>query len=222
MQKINLMHGDCLELMKDQPKARLILTDIPYEEVNRKDNGLRNLNKDKADDKTFELSEFLPAIYEKADIFVIFCGNEQYSTIYKFFAEKQRQKKGTVRQLIWAKRNPSPMNGEYIYLSGTENAVWFKKSKTGKMNCKCKKNWFIHSTGSSKYHPTEKNHKLLEELIVDNTNENDLVIDCCMGSGSTGIVCVNTNRNFIGIELDKSYFDIAANRIAEAKKAVTV
>lgn len=217
-----LMQGDCLELMKDQPKARLLLTDIPYEEVNRKDNGLRNLNKDKADEKTFELSEFLPEIYEKADIFIIFCGNEQYSTIYKFFAEKQKQKKGTVRQLIWAKSNPSPMNGEYIYLSGTENAVWFKKSKTGKMNCKCKKNYFIHSTGSSKYHPTEKNHKLLEELILDNTNENDLVIDCCMGSGSTGIVCCKQNRDFIGIELDKQYFEIAEKRINEVMRNDTM
>lgn len=155
-----LLQGDCLELMKDLPKARLLLTDIPYEEVNRNDNGLRNLNKEKADEKTFEIMEFLPTIYEKADIFIIFCGNEQYSTIYKFFAEKQRKKKGTVRQLIWAKSNPSPMNGEYIYLSGTENAVWFKKSKTGKMNCKCKKNYFIHSTGSSKYHPTEKKSQI--------------------------------------------------------------
>ena len=151
-----LHRGDCIELLKEQPYARLLLTDIPYEEVNRKDNGLRNLNKENADEKTFELSEFLPIIYEKADIFIIFCGNEQYSTIYKFFAEKQRQKKGTVRQLIWAKSNPSPMNGEYVYLCGTENAVWFKKSKTGKLNGKCKKNYFIHSTGSSKYHPTEK------------------------------------------------------------------
>ena len=213
--KVDLKQGDCLELLKYQPYARLLLTDIPYEEVNRKDNGLRNLNKEKADEKTFELLEFLPEIYEKADIFIIFCGNEQYSTIYKFFAEKQKQKKGTVRQLIWAKRNPSPMNGEYVYLSGTENAVWFKKSKTGKMNCKCKKNYFLHSTGSSKYHPTEKNHKLLEELILDNTNENDLVIDCCMGSGSTGIACVNTNRNFIGIELDEHYFNIAKERIGK-------
>ena len=218
---MKLIHGDCLEVMKSLPNCRLLLTDIPYEEVNRADNGLRNLNKDKADDKTVELADFLLATYEKADIFVIFCGNEQYSTIYKFFAEKQKEKKGTVRQLIWAKSNPSPMNGEYIYLSGTENAVWFKKSKTGKMNCKCKKNFFIHPTRSSKYHPTEKNHKLLEEIITDNTSENDLVIDCCMGSGSTGIVCVKNNRDFIGIELDENYFNIAKKRIEEAKECLT-
>ena len=210
---IDLRCGDCLEVMKDIPKQRMLLTDIPYEEVNRKDNGLRNLNKDKADIKTFDLDVFLNTIYDKADIFIIFCGNEQYSTIYKFFSAKQKQKKGTVRQIIWGKSNPSPMNGEYIYLSGTENAVWFKKSGTGKLNCKCKKNYFIHSTGSSKYHPTEKNHKLLEELILDNTNENDTIIDCCMGSGSTGIVALQNNRNFIGIELDKNYYKIACERI---------
>ena len=91
--QIQLFQGDCLELIKDQPKARLLLTDIPYEEVNRNDNGLRNLNKEKADKKNFELMEFLLAIYEKADIFIIFCGNKQYSTIYKFFSEKQGRKK---------------------------------------------------------------------------------------------------------------------------------
>lgn len=114
-----------------------------------------------------------------------------------------------------AKSNPSPMNGEYIYLSGTENAVWFKKSRTGKLNSKCKKNFFIHSTGSSKFHPTEKNHKLLEELILDNTNPDDLIVDTCMGSGSTGIVAIKNKRRFFGIELDKTYFDIAEKRISE-------
>lgn len=215
---MELICGNCLEKMQNIEKARLLLTDIPYEEVNRKDNGLRNLNKDKADIKTFDLDVFLNTIYDKADIFIIFCGNEQYSAIYKYFSSKQKKHEGTVRQLMWCKSNPSPMNGEYVYLSGTENAVWFKKKGTGKMNCKCKKNYFIHSTGSSKYHPTEKNHKLLEELILDNTNENDLIIDCCMGSGSTGIVALKNNRDFIGIEIDEKYFKIAKERIEKELK----
>ena len=215
---IKLINGDCLE--NQIPKCRLLLTDIPYEEVNRDDNGLRNLNKDKADAKTFEISRFLGHVYESADIIIIFCGNEQYSEIYKFFSNKQKLKKGTVRQLIWAKSNPSPMNGEYIYLSGTENAVWFKKSGTGKLNSKCKKNFFIHSTGSSKFHPTEKNHKLLEELILDNTSENDLIVDVCMGSGSTGIVALKNKRNFFGIELDESYFNVAKKRIEEVQNDI--
>lgn len=105
-----------------------------------------------------------------------------------------------------------------MYLNGTENAVWYKKKGTGKLNCKCKKNYFILPTGSSKYHPTEKNHKLLEELILDNTNLGDVVIDCCMGSGSTGIVAIENGRGFIGIELDENYFNIAKERIEKIQK----
>lgn len=207
----DLHQGNCLEVMKDISKQKLLLTDIPYGEVNRKDNGLRNLNKDKADILTFDIQQFLEIIYDKADTFIIFCGNGQFSEIYNFFVDKG----GTTRPIVYAKSNPSPMNGEYVYLNGTEFAVWFKKKGTGKLNCKCKKNYFIHPTGSSKYHPTEKNHKLLEELILDNTNEGDTIIDCCMGSGSTGIVALKNNRNFIGIELDENYFKIAKERIEQ-------
>ena len=63
------------------------------------------------------------------------------------------------------------------------------------------------------YHPTQKPVALLEYLIKTYTNEGDLVLDNCMGSGSTGVACKNLNRNFIGIELDKNYFEIAKNRI---------
>lgn len=71
---------------------------------------------------------------------------------------------------------------------------------------------------SGKLHPTEKPVPLLEYLIRTYTNENDCVLDNCMGSGSTGVACVNTNRSFIGIELNKDYFNIAKNRITEAQK----
>lgn len=213
---MTILNQNCMEV--DLPKCRLLLTDIPYDKVSRESNGLRNLDKKTADVGTFVLNDFLEKIYESADIFIIFCGNEQYSFIYDWFNKKVQKKQGTVRQLIWAKTNPSPMNGEYVYLSGTENAVWFKKSGTGKLNCKCKKNFFLHSTGSSRFHPTEKNHKLLEELILDNTNENDLIVDVCMGSGSTGIVAIKNKRNFFGVELDENYFNIATKRLEEAKK----
>ena len=208
-----LINGDCIKELDNVPNGRLLLTDIPYGEVNRKSNGLRNLDKEYADEETFDLYDFLKIIYEKSDIFVIFCGNEQYSEIYRFFSGKQKEHKGTVRQIIWAKTNPSTMNGEYVYLSGTENAVWFKKSGTGKLNSKCKKNYFIYPTGRSKYHPTEKNHNLLKDIILDNTNEGDIVIDCCMGSGSTGVVCKDTGREFIGIEINENYYKIAKERL---------
>ena len=68
---------------------------------------------------------------------------------------------------------------------------------------------------SKTIHPTQKPVALLEYLIKTYTNEGDLVLDNCMGSGSTGVACINTNRNFIGIELDEKYFKIAKDRIEE-------
>ncbi len=71
------------------------------------------------------------------------------------------------------------------------------------------------------YHPTQKPILLLEDLIKTFSNEGDLVVDLTMGSGSTGVACVNTGRNFIGIELDDTYFEIAKKRIKEAEKGMT-
>jgi site-specific DNA-methyltransferase (adenine-specific) len=68
------------------------------------------------------------------------------------------------------------------------------------------------------YHPTQKPVLLLEDLIKTFSNENDLVVDLTMGSGSTGIACMNTNRNFIGIELDENYFNISKKRVGEKRK----
>ena len=68
-----------------------------------------------------------------------------------------------------------------------------------------------------RFHPTQKPVELLEYLIKTYTNEGETVLDFTMGSGSTGAACLNTNRNFIGIELDKQYFDIAESRIKGAQ-----
>ena len=212
---IKLLQGDCLELMNNIPNESvdLVLTDIPYNEVNRKDNGLRKLDKENADILTFDLINFLNQLYDKAkSTIIIFCGKEQVSIIHSFFNNKQKKGKGTVRQLIWEKSNPSPMNGQHIYLSGVENAIWFKK-RGGTFNAHCKNTVFKYPIGRSKLHPTEKNHLLLQELILDNSNENDLILDPCMGSGSTGVVALQNNRNFLGIELNQNYFEIAKNRL---------
>ena len=75
-------------------------------------------------------------------------------------------------------------------------------------------NILIYSNGNNNnLHPTQKPVALLEYLIKTYTNDGDLVLDNCMGSGTTGVACVNTNRNFIGIELDENYFNIAKERI---------
>ena len=75
----------------------------------------------------------------------------------------------------------------------------------------------INKSINKNSHPTQKPVALLEYLIKTYTNENDLVLDNCMGSGSTGVACANTNRNFIGMELDPKYFKIAKERINNAK-----
>ena len=213
--KIKLLQGDCMELMNNIPNESvdLVLTDIPYNVVNREDNGLRKLDKENADVLTFDLINFLEQLYDKAkSTIIIFCGKEQVSIIHSYFNDKQKKGKGTVRQLIWEKSNPSPMNGQHIYLSGVENAIWFKK-RGGTFNAHCKNTVFKYPIGRSKLHPTEKNHLLLQELILDNSNENDLILDPCMGSGSTGVVALQNNRNFLGIELNQNYFEIAKNRL---------
>ena len=72
-----------------------------------------------------------------------------------------------------------------------------------------------------KVHPTQKPVSLCEYMIRTYTNENDIVLDNCMGSGSTGVACMNTNRKFIGFELNDTYFDIAKKRIEEAENTQT-
>ena len=114
---------------------------------------------------TFDLQEFLSELYRiTSSTIIIFCGKEQLSEIHKFFSEKQKKGKGTVRQLIWKKTNPSPMNGQHIYLSGIENAVWFKK-RGGTFNARCKNTVFRYPIQAPRIHKTEKNHKDRKSVV---------------------------------------------------------
>ena len=214
MNKISIKQGNCMDFLPlmAENSVNFTLTDIPYDEVNRKSNGLRSLDKAEADILTFNLLDFCEQVYRvTANSLCIFCGREQFSEIYSFFAQKQ----GTVRPVVWEKTNPSPMNGQYIYLSGVEFAVWFKKKGAKVFNAHCKNPVFKYPNGKSKLHPTEKNHLLLQDLILDNTNEGDIVFDPCMGSGSHGVVAVENGRKFIGYELNSHYFDIATDNFTQ-------
>ena len=211
MSNVTLYNGDCLELMKEIPNGSvdLVLTDIPYGEVNRKSNGLRNLDKGKADIVTFDLKELTETLCDKTGGSIyMFCGTEQVSTIRATMIEKGL----STRLCIWEKTNPSPMNGQVIWLSGIECCVYGKK-KNATFNEHCKNTVFRFPTVKGKLHPTQKPIDLMKYLIEVSSNENDTVLDPFMGSGSTGVACVNTNRNFIGIELDKNYFETAKCRI---------
>ena len=77
---------------------------------------------------------------------------------------------------------------------------------------------FSNANRTKQIHPTEKPVDLLEYMIKTYTNEGDTVLDFCMGSGSTGVACINTGRNFIGIELMEDFFEIAKNRIHQTQE----
>lgn len=215
-----ILNVDCMYYMRtmDNNVIDLTLTDIPYAAVNRDSNGLRNLDKGKADILTFDLPLFLDEVYRvtKSTI-IIFCGKEQLSGIYKYFADKQKNHKGTVRQLIWNKTNPAPLNGQSIYLSGIENAVWFKK-RGGVFNGYCKNTVFNYPCGRSKIHPTEKEHRLLKELIMDNSNPGDVVFDPCAGSGSHLLVAKENDRHYLGCEINTEWWEIAKERLENVKE----
>lgn len=211
---VTLLLGDCLELMKSIPdrSVNLILCDLPYGEVSQKSSGLRKLdrgNADRCEMDLFEVASHFNRICTGS--IYAFCGTEQISTLVFHF----RSFGLTTRVGVWEKTNPSPMNGTRLWLSGLEFCVFARKPKAT-FNEHCKKALWQAPSGRSKVHPTEKPVSLMERLILASTNEWDIVLDNCMGSGTTGVACINTNRRFIGIEKDEKYFEIASNRINEA------
>ena len=109
------------------------------------------------------------------------------------------------------------MNGfkEFTELKEIDNEFKTKFASTFNLweGKKYKSNILKYKKDYTGHHPTQKPVLLLEDLIKTFSNENDLVVDLTMGSGSTGVACVNTNRNFIGIEQDENYFEIAKERI---------
>lgn len=211
MELNKIYNMDCLEGMKkiEDKSIDMILTDIPYGEVNRKSNGLRNLDKGKADIVTFSLDDLVKEFCRvvKGSIY-IFCGTEQVSSIRKLLVDN----KMSTRLIIWKKTNPSPMNGDKIWLSGIECCVFGKLPKAT-FNLHCKNTVIEYPCGRNKIHPTQKPVKMFEDLICASSNSGDIILDPFIGSGTTAIACMNTNRKFIGFEKDKKYFDTCVGRV---------
>ena len=221
-----LYKGDCLEVMdrliEEGAKFDLILTDPPYE--------LDNHGKGKNDFKDRKLVKdnhigFMSNGFDYNDVFdkmlklqytpniLIFCSNKQISKIMSYFESK----KLSCTLLIWNKSNPIPLcNGKYV--SDVEFIVYVRGKKAPfnngvgiKYKYKVKKYPTVNA--KQRFHPSEKPVALLEELINLHSFEGQKVLDCFMGSGSTGVACINTNREFTGIELDEKYFDISIQRL---------
>ncbi len=113
--------------------------------------------------------------------------------------------------LVWKKNNATPSQ---YYMQCCEFILLLKKgyskpiNNIGTMNC-----FEIPNIIGNKLHPTEKPVELMKILVENSTNKGDVVLDAFMGSGSTGIACKMLERDFIGIEIDKTFFDIAKERI---------
>ena len=234
---MNLIKGDCLKLMKDIPdkSVDMILCDLPYgttsckwdiiipfdklwEQYNRiiKDNGVVNLFSTqpfttklihsnfknyrynwywiKPQVSGFALAKFQP-LRVVEDVCVFYKQKPTYNPqgIIKIDNPKKKVRHTKQNDKIYG----FTLEKEYIstYTNYPKQTLFYKRDSKNRL------------------HPTQKPVPLLEYLIKTYTNEGETVLDNCMGSGSTGVACVNTERNFIGIELDEQYFDIAQERI---------
>lgn len=233
---IKLMMGDCLERMKEieSGSVDMILTDPPYEMFLQKSMKRLKSGMLRCDDRKFQeelknkgltvgfhVGAFLDAcmaIFDKKQKFcgVFTCSTKQVIE-YITWAEQNKLQYGIG---VWNKTNPAPLcNCKYlndveywIYIKGNKSKIlgnYHSKSMvyTSQINKKDKKEFG---------HPTCKPVKLMEKFVTNHTVEGATVFDPFMGSCSTGVACKNLNRDFIGIELDETYFNIAKERIENA------
>ena len=219
---IDLRQGDCLEIMKDIPDGSidLIVTDPPYL-INYK----TNRRKDKTHRFTKEIiGENSPEVISKAikefyrvmkndTALYLFCSPDKID-----FFKKEVEKYFKIKNIIIWKKNNWTAGDLYAQFGKQYEMIILANKGRAKFNGKRITDiWeFDRVSGKKQLHQNQKPINLLEQCILKHSNENDTVLDCFMGSGSTGVACINTNRNFIGIELDEDYFEIAKKRIDEA------
>ena len=240
MSNINLYQGDCLEVMKQirDKSIDMILCDLPYgatkckwdvvipfdklwEQYNRiiKDNGAIALFGSEPFSSKLRISNLRMYKYDwiwkktKAQGFLNSkkMPLKDYENICVFYKRLPvYNPQGIIYGNFQNDRKSKYIKGEDIYGKEKEFGI-SHMSNFPKQIIE-----FSNPSGKGQLHPTQKPVELLEYLIKTYTNENDLVLDNCMGSGSTGVACKNLNRNFIGIELDENYFNIAKERIEKS------
>ena len=235
MANIELFHGDCLEVMKDIPDKSIdmILCDLPYGTTANnwdkiidfnilwkhykriiKENGAIVLFSQAPFDKKLALSNLQDFRYEWVWV------KEQGTG---FFNSKKMPLKNHENILVFYKKlpvyNPQMRLGFKAYKTkkGSHGSNYIQRDE-GEIITESNGERYPLSTlnfkrDKEKLHPTQKPIELLAYLIKTYTNEGELVLDNCMGSGSTGVAAKNLNRRFIGVELEKKYFDIAEKRI---------
>jgi site-specific DNA-methyltransferase (adenine-specific) len=217
---IDLRLGDCLEIMQSIPdkSVDLCLTDPPYNIA--KKNNFSTMGRAGIDfgewDKGFDLFSYIDQvsrILKKNGSFVVFNAWRNLGAIADYAEKQDFETKDMIRL---EKSNPMPRNRDRRYITDYECAIWFVKKGAkwtfNRQDDKYQRPKFVASIETG-LHPTQKNLKLMEELIKIHSKQNDVVFDPFMGSGTTGLACKNLERKFIGIEKDPVYFQIAKNRI---------
>lgn len=206
--------ADCLDVLPQLESVDAVVTDPPYNVVNRDSGGLRKLDRGGADSlpvNALGLSQSIAGLVSGSAY--VWCGTEQVSDLRRGFVES-----GMSTQLvIWEKSNPSPMNGERLWLSSVECCVFARHSKAPFFR-HCASPVFRGPTEPRGDHPTAKPQWLMREIVSASCAEQSLILDPFMGSGTTGVAAIELGHKFIGIEIDEDYFSIAAKRIAHAAR----
>lgn len=230
---MTLLQGDCLELMEDisDKSIDLILCDLPYGTTQCKwdsvipfDDLWKQYNriiKDRGAIVLFGVEPFSSAL-RMSNI-----KNYKYDWIWE---KKQgtNQLNAKIQPLrkhenicVFYKKHPTynPQMEEgspYTINRNTQTELYNAQKPSNTVNTGTRYPTTILRFSrelKNRFHPTQKPVALLEYLIKTYTNEGDIILDNCMGSGSTGVACINTNREFIGMELDENYYKIACERL---------
>ena len=210
---IQLIHGDCLEEMKKIPDGSvdMVLTDPPYGMSFQSNHRKEKYNTIKNDDSLEWMNEFVSQSYRVAKnntAHYVFCSFHNIDIFKQAFEKKFKVK----NILVWEKNNTSMGDLKADFAPKIEFILFLQKGRR-LINGKRDPNIFKFARTGNKNHPTEKPVDLNEYLLSKFSNETETILDPFMGSGTTGVACKNLNRNFIGIELDETYFNIAKDRI---------
>ena len=238
-----LLQGDCLDLMNNIPdkSVDMILCDLPYgttackwddvipfeklwKQYNRiiKDNGAIVLTASQpftsalimSNPKMFKYC----LVWDKVAVTNPMLAKKQpmrcHEDMVVFYKNQPKYNPIMVKGIKWKRA------GKKIHNTETLGETKLINPGNDKSDLKYPKTILRISNANklNRLHPTQKPVALMEYLIKTYTNEGDLVLDTCMGSGTTGVACKNLNRNFIGIELDEEYFNIAKQRIEDSPK----
>ncbi len=241
MDNIKLYHGDCLEVMKTLPdkSVDMILCDLPYGVTKNKWDTIipfgelwkeyERLVRDNSAIVLFSSGLFTAKLA---------LSNEnlyRYNLVWKkgervtgFLNAKRMPLRNHEDIVVFYKKQPqynpqfsegkeNHSRGTKVYSKATSsNYGLYNNIDSIKTNLKYPKSVIEFDKVTNAIHPTQKPVALLEYLIKTYTNEGETILDNCMGSGSTGVACINTNRKFIGIEKDEKYFNVAKERIEQA------